>query len=38
MITQLEWLRDTLTEAEMNNEKVHILGKLCFMYCWNEGS
>lgn len=26
MITQLEWLRDTLIQAEMYNEKVHILG------------
>lgn len=25
MITQLEWLRDTLTAAEMDHEKVHIL-------------
>lgn len=27
MITELDWLRDTLIEAEKNNENVHILGK-----------
>lgn len=28
MIAQLEWLRDTLLSAEMNREKVHILGNI----------
>lgn len=35
MITQLEWLRDTLISAEMNREKVHILGNIvwfCFQF------
>lgn len=27
MVTQLEWLRDMLIEAENSNEKVHIIGK-----------
>lgn len=27
MVTELDWLRDTLIEAEKNNENVHILGK-----------
>ncbi|XP_031616396.1 sphingomyelin phosphodiesterase-like [Contarinia nasturtii] len=28
MVVQLSWLRDTLLEAEKNNEKVHILGHI----------
>lgn len=40
MVTQLEWLRDTLIMAEANGEKVHILGHVppntaSCVHAWN---